>query len=70
MKNKPDIEKLVERIEVLEDGLSELTTQLWKLVDPKPEEIEAVCEVLREHDDNWSPTDLDILKAILNGDRE
>ena len=70
MSKQSEINKLIAQIDDLEDSRSELVTKLWRLVDPKPDEIEATRDSLREHEENWDPTDLDILRNILKGDRE
>lgn len=69
MDKKKEIRKLEVYISTLEDKLSKYTTKLWKLVNPTPDEVDGAKDTLREHENNWEPTDLDILRNILKGDR-
>jgi hypothetical protein len=64
------VPSLLKLVQYREDKLSEAVTLLWKAVNPTPDEIEAASDVLREHEDNWNPTDLDILRNILKEDRD
>ena len=58
--------QLLRQIKTVEDTLARLTTKLWKLVDPTSEEIEVAHDVMASHDDNYDPTDLEILRHIIS----
>jgi len=57
---------LLKRVKAAEDRLSGLVTKLWKLVDPEQNEIDVAIEVMNVHDDNWNPTDLEVLRHVLS----
>lgn len=64
---KKKVRQLVKKIERAEDRLSELTSSLWTLVCPSSDEIEGAQDCLRAHEDNYDPTDLQVLITVLKG---
>jgi hypothetical protein len=64
MKMPEEVRDLEEQVSEAEDNLSEAVTELWKIISPTSEEVEVA---LREHEDNWNPTDLDVLRNVMAG---